>query len=646
MLFAEGQVAKIVDFGLAILVEKQHEEQGEVWATPYYVAPEKLAGQAEDFRSDLYSLAASLFHAISGRPPFISESSSMAELLRIKRQPVRLLNYAPHASTPTAYAIDRALSFKPEDRFGSYAHFIQSLEHALAARKKNPVKRRRPKVLRIGERVREGSWVAFAIIALVVGAGLYFWLHRPPPNARGAGSSAQPAEPDLSADMRFDVGRRQIVEERFADAAKTFGTLYEEGRLAEPKNSWAAVHGGLAEFFAGRPGLARTKFKMLADRASPTVIGLDAKLVGFFRQLPLLVSRQPDAEPHWDDFSTTTYEPLAFLIAGLSRWDDGDFEGSIALLRRLQKAAPAGEDAWVADYRPLVARYLEEYGTFRDLSTDLAGAATSPKTAEAALKRIPDALRAIRSKKLAEKLAALETEARQKVTAAGVAADLALKQKQADAGAAEEKLLTAAKLKIKELSENYRFTEAAALIRAVDVKLDRNISERDLLTRRVDWLVEFKKRLIEDINASGYPAQLVRKNGQKLLGIASRADDLQLEMRVQFGTLPSVKWTDISAMTILQMARTFMRPTLPQPALADREWQAGVFCLFEQLFPEGQALMDDAVARKPDYQNDRAQFFGQPTPAPAPEPAKDPAPEKAPAPAVPAIPMPATPATP
>ena len=650
VLFADGQVAKIVDFGLAILVEKQHEEQGEVWATPYYVAPEKLAGQAEDFRSDLYSLAASLFHAISGRPPFISESSSMAELLRIKSQPVRLLNYAPHVSTPTAYAIDRALSFKPADRFGSYAHFIQSLGHALAERKKNPVKRRRPKVLRIGDRVREGSWVTFAIIAVVVGTGLYFWLHRPPPNAKGVGSSAQPAEPDLSADMRFDVGRRQLMEERFADAAKTFGALYEEGRLAEPKNSWAAVHGGLAEFFAGRPGPARTKFKLLADRASPTVIGLDAKLVGFFRQLPLLASGQPNAEPNaepnWDDFSTTTYEPLAFLIAGLSRWDDGEFEDSIALLRRLQKAAPAGEDAWVADYRPLVARYLEEYGTFRDLSADLAGADTSPKTAEAALKKIPEALRTIRSKKLAEKLAALETEARQKVSAAATAAALAMTQKHADAEAAEEKLLTAAKLKIKELSENYRFTEAAALIRAVDVKLDRNISERDLLTRRVDWLVEFKKRLIEDINASGYPAQLVKRNGQKLLGIASRADDLQLEMRVQFGTLPSVKWTDLGAMTILQMARTFMRPTLTQPALADREWQAGVFCLFEQLFTEGQALMDDAVARKPEYQNDRAQFFGQPAPAPAPEPAKDPAPEKAPAPAVPAIPMPAAPAVP
>jgi hypothetical protein len=71
-------------------------------------------------------------------------------------------------------------------------------------------------------------------------------------------------------------------------------------------------------------------------------------------------------------------------------------------------------------------------------------------------------------------------------------------------------------------------------------------------------------------------------------------------------------------MSVLQMSRTFMRTSLPQAALADREWQASVFCLFTQLFNEGQALMDDAANRKPEYRNDRALFFGQAAPEPAP----------------------------
>jgi hypothetical protein len=87
---------------------------------------------------------------------------------------------------------------------------------------------------------------------------------------------------------------------------------------------------------------------------------------------------------------------------------------------------------------------------------------------------------------------------------------------------------------------------------------------------------------------------------------------------VQFGSLP-VSWNDISAQSVLQMSRTYMRPKLSPEALADRLWRAGVFCLFSQLFNEGQALMDDAATRKPAYQSDRALFFGEPAPNPAPE---------------------------
>jgi serine/threonine protein kinase len=621
ILFADGQTAKIVDFGLAILVEKQAEEQGEVWATPYYVAPEKLAGQAEDFRSDMYSLAATLFHAIAGRPPFISESNSMAELRRIKSQPVRLLNFAKHVSTPTAYVIDRALSFKPGDRFDSYEHFIESLEFARAELKKNPAaRRRRPKVLKVGDRVPAGSWVTFAIVAIIVGLGLWYWTHRPAPSSTpGTAATTEPAEPDLSAEKRFDLGRKQLVGENFSDAAKTFRALYEAGSLPEPKNSWASVHAGLAEYFAGHAGQARTIFTVLSERATPTVIGLDAKFVAFLSRLSDIASGKPkDEQANLEEIDPATYESLAFLIAGLKRWDAGDFAEGIALMRRFQQAVPAGEDVWVADYRPLITRYLDDYGTFREIAEDIAKADTAPKAAEAALRKIPAAKSALRSDKLRKKLEALETEAGEKVSASLAAMEQAMKQQQAEAEAREEKLLTAAKLQIKELCENYRFTEAASLIRAVDVKLDRSVSERDLLARRVDWLVEFKKHLIEDINTTGCVAPLVKKNGQRLIGTASRADDQQIELRVQFGVLPAVKWIDISPMSVLQMSRTFMRPTLPQSALADREWQASVFCLFTQLFNEGQALMDDAANRKPEYRNDRALFFGQAAPEPAP----------------------------
>ena len=60
---------KIVDFGLALMFERDADESEEIWATPYYVAPEKLLNQPEDFRSDVYSLGATLYEILTGQSP-------------------------------------------------------------------------------------------------------------------------------------------------------------------------------------------------------------------------------------------------------------------------------------------------------------------------------------------------------------------------------------------------------------------------------------------------------------------------------------------------------------------------------------------------------------------------------------------------
>ena len=69
ILFADAHTAKIGDFGLAVAAGGQQvAAQKEIWGTPYYVAPERLNNAPEDFRSDIYSLGATLFHALAGRP--------------------------------------------------------------------------------------------------------------------------------------------------------------------------------------------------------------------------------------------------------------------------------------------------------------------------------------------------------------------------------------------------------------------------------------------------------------------------------------------------------------------------------------------------------------------------------------------------
>ena len=84
ILVDEAGHARLLDFGLALITQDGRAQAEEVWATPYYVPPEALERGIEDFRSDIYAFGASLYHALAGRPPFESTSTSNALLRRAK----------------------------------------------------------------------------------------------------------------------------------------------------------------------------------------------------------------------------------------------------------------------------------------------------------------------------------------------------------------------------------------------------------------------------------------------------------------------------------------------------------------------------------------------------------------------------------
>ena len=73
MITDEG-VAKLADMGLARSaadVEAAKAEAGRAFGTPYYISPEQIRGEMNvDFRADIYSLGATLYHLVTGRVPF------------------------------------------------------------------------------------------------------------------------------------------------------------------------------------------------------------------------------------------------------------------------------------------------------------------------------------------------------------------------------------------------------------------------------------------------------------------------------------------------------------------------------------------------------------------------------------------------
>ena len=133
ILFVDEQAAKIGDFGLAAFATQpsRHVESDRViWGTPPYVAPERLCNQREDVRSDIYSLGATLFHAVAGKPPIESSTNSATELYSLKQQPSELRVMAPKVSGPTARVLQRMIAPDPKERFSSYDELLAELDAA------------------------------------------------------------------------------------------------------------------------------------------------------------------------------------------------------------------------------------------------------------------------------------------------------------------------------------------------------------------------------------------------------------------------------------------------------------------------------------------------------------------------------------
>ena len=131
ILFGRGNIPKLADFGLAAGARSALGQQDEIWGTPYYVSPERLLREPEDIRSDIYSLGATLYHAMAGRPPFEAETAEEVAKRHISDRPPPLRSLCPNAQEQTVFTIDKCLAKKSSARWESYSALISQLADSL-----------------------------------------------------------------------------------------------------------------------------------------------------------------------------------------------------------------------------------------------------------------------------------------------------------------------------------------------------------------------------------------------------------------------------------------------------------------------------------------------------------------------------------
>ena len=133
---------KLLDFGLAkvqsrVSVASETEEMpitcpGEVLGTLQYMAPEQMAGQEADERSDLFSVGAILYELVTGRRAFQGDSAMVIAAAVMHEEPPKPRDFAADLPMTLERIILRCLKKNADARYCSATELAQDLKKCRA----------------------------------------------------------------------------------------------------------------------------------------------------------------------------------------------------------------------------------------------------------------------------------------------------------------------------------------------------------------------------------------------------------------------------------------------------------------------------------------------------------------------------------
>ncbi len=586
ILFNEEGMAKISDFGLAGIVEPHAQTSGAIWGTPYYIAPERLNNQPEDFRSDIYSLGATLFHAVAGRPPFDGETMSASDLRALKNNPLKLKDVAPEVSRPTASVIATMIAPDPRLRFASHDALILALKKSERILRGEPEPWRAKAALLI---------TAVTLIALIFFGWLFFSRHREPAEVTASAS----ATPAFDVNREFDDGRQQIIDGKYPAARATFARLASETKNKQPIYDWALLNQAAAALLDQQESQMHQALQEVENAGSGGFT--DPQLGAFLLDTARRANDRRAIE--LTDIPDHAAKPFALFLLGLRDVQLGRFTDAEDLLKAFVASQPPQSLSWITEYRPIARKYLP------DLKAMLAwrarhGSAKNKTELSNALRSLQELMANL------QKNTAISAEAlvAQKTLIArlrgGEAVSKSAQEKQhRDLLARETPELNAALRAFRQLAAKYDFAGAAAVIREANLSEPSLKQTQSNYQEAADWLAKWKATLINDLNARTYTGAVIASDTQ-YSGITGATAN-KLKMKVPYGSAET-DWLKVPAATLVTVSSSFATD-------ADRKWRCGVFAWATGQTNAARQLFDAACSAKPSYKEAR-KFFDQTKP--------------------------------
>jgi WD40 repeat protein/predicted Ser/Thr protein kinase len=167
LMMEEGGHVWVTDFGLARLKEggSTLTARGSVVGTPAYMPPEQAKGQPCDERSDVYSLGATFYELLTGRPPFEGETAMAILMQQLRGEPVPPRKLNPRVNSEVQTIVLKAMAKEPDARYQTARELANDLGRHAAG---EPIFAQPPMVpMRVLKWVRRHRLASAAILALV-----------------------------------------------------------------------------------------------------------------------------------------------------------------------------------------------------------------------------------------------------------------------------------------------------------------------------------------------------------------------------------------------------------------------------------------------------------------------------------------------
>ncbi len=127
IMILKNGVAKITDFGIALIPSSSRTMSGMVLGSPKYMSPEQVVGQDVDRRSDIFSLGVMLYEMLTGKPPFSGDNISAIMYRILNEMPMAPVTVKPDLPEIFNYIVSKALAKHPDDRYQSAGEMAEDL---------------------------------------------------------------------------------------------------------------------------------------------------------------------------------------------------------------------------------------------------------------------------------------------------------------------------------------------------------------------------------------------------------------------------------------------------------------------------------------------------------------------------------------